>query len=249
MAEVERVRVDKFTWERLLLVSALPWETRSVAHVMAIYMSSNGAKARPGIENLVAATRLSDRSIKRHLAATVSAGYLKLAERGGFRGAERVPRASVYAATVPKDVYDIRDRLLASPPWRSAPRPEANVPSVAPSVNVSPVAPSVGDVGDGAQAKVPNAQAKVPNGVGEGATGDTPSILLSSIHLSSISTPNFADLENRGRPKAAPPSRSANEPHQFLEGLDGGYCVCGLDRKDPMHVVRTPARRRGALSA
>lgn len=243
--EVERVRVDKFTWERLLLVSALPWETRSVAHVLAIYMSTDGSKARPGTENMVLATRLSERSIRSHLSATVAAGYLKQVERGGFRGPNRIPRASVYAATVPRDIYEMAGRLLNSPPWRNALPAEANMQPTAGSVNMQSTAGSPlteGSVSGSEPATSASEPATEPS---EPAAGFRPSINGSSISPSSINSSNSADFESNGRAKGMPPSRPADLPHQFMEHLDGGKCICGKERRDQVHDprLRSTARR------
>ncbi|WP_435120729.1 hypothetical protein [Micromonospora tulbaghiae] len=112
---VDRVRVGKFDWERLMMVSPLPWPTRSILLTLAIYMDDDGGSARPGLPALVRLTRGRTVVIE-HLQTAVDAGYLKVVERGGFRRA--TARATEYAATVPADVYERRDLILSSPPWR-----------------------------------------------------------------------------------------------------------------------------------
>jgi hypothetical protein len=127
MSNVERVQ--RFKWERLMLLSELPWSTRSVLLALAVYMSADGRNARPGHANLTTITGLSSRSLSRHLAAAVDAGYLRQSYRGGFRGgragATRA-RASGYEAVVPKDVFDRGVELLSGPPWRRASEPDTD---------------------------------------------------------------------------------------------------------------------------
>lgn len=119
------VRVGRFEWERLMLLSPLPWPTRSVLLALAVFMSDDGGDARPGLDNLMRVTGRGRSVLIDHLTAAVHAGYLVVIERGGFR--RRTARATEYAAAVPPEVYAERDSLLRSPPWRT---PASDLPDV-----------------------------------------------------------------------------------------------------------------------
>ncbi|WP_327008548.1 hypothetical protein OHA72_15605 [Dactylosporangium sp. NBC_01737] len=121
------MRVGKFDWERLMMVSPLPWPTRSILHVLAIYMDDDGGSARPGLPALVLLTR-SRSVVIEHLQAAVDACYLAVIERGGYR--RGTARATEYAATVPVDVYTRREEILAGPPWRRVDSPTSGQPNL-----------------------------------------------------------------------------------------------------------------------
>jgi hypothetical protein len=112
----ETVRVGRFEWERLMLMSPLPRATKTVLLVLGVFMSEDGGDARPGLENFVTASGRGRSSLIEHLAVAVDAGYLDVVERGGFR--RKTARASEYAASVPKQVWADRDGILRAPPWR-----------------------------------------------------------------------------------------------------------------------------------
>jgi hypothetical protein len=132
----EPVRVSKFDWERLMMVSDLPWTTRSILLALGVFMREDGSNARPGLDALVQVTRGRSVVIE-HLKAAVEAGYLVVIERGGYR--QSTKRATDYAATVPAAVYDRRVELLGSPPWRRA--------EVCPTSSQSDVQQEAGDEG------------------------------------------------------------------------------------------------------
>ncbi|MFG2109476.1 hypothetical protein [Micromonospora chersina] len=119
-ARCDRVRVGKFDWQRLLLLSPLPVPTRWILMVLSVYMSEDGGNARPGLDNLSLVSGRGRRQCIDHLGAAVEAGYLEQVERGGYRGVHHGRRASVYAATVPKAIYADAGRLLSLPPFRRA---------------------------------------------------------------------------------------------------------------------------------
>ncbi|MEV4511385.1 hypothetical protein AB0K00_20710 [Dactylosporangium sp. NPDC049525] len=113
--------MGRFTWERLMMVSSLPFPTRSILLTLAIFMDGDdGGDARPGLDNLVQVSRGRSVVIE-HLNAAVAAGYLIVVERGGWRrtpGGPGVGRATEYAASVPAAVYANREAILGSKPWR-----------------------------------------------------------------------------------------------------------------------------------
>ncbi len=113
---VERVRVGRFEWERLMLSSSLPWSTKSLLLVLAVFMSENGGDARPGHEALMAVAERGRTTVYSALRSAVDAGYLIEVERGGFRKA--TTRASEYAAAVPKAVAAEREAILSARPWK-----------------------------------------------------------------------------------------------------------------------------------
>jgi hypothetical protein len=112
----ETVRVGRFEWERLMLMSPLPRATKTILLVLGVFMSEDGGDARPGLENFVTASGRGRSSLIEHLAIATAAGYLDVVERGGFR--RKTARASEYAASVPKQVWADRDGILRAPPWR-----------------------------------------------------------------------------------------------------------------------------------
>lgn len=113
-----------------MLSSELPWATKSVLLALGVFMSADGSRARPGLQGLATITGLSSRALGGHLAAAVDKGYLQQVARGGYRGGRGggagPARASVYAASVPKDVFDIGTEILMGPPWRRRNEPEAD---------------------------------------------------------------------------------------------------------------------------
>lgn len=116
------VRVGRFEWERLMLVSGLPRPARTTLLTLAVYMSTDGGSARPGLAALMVASGRAKSTLVEHLAEATRAGYLEVVERGGFRRASA--RATEYAATVPAEVFARREVLLSTPPWaRPAPSP------------------------------------------------------------------------------------------------------------------------------
>lgn len=134
MDQVERVRVDRFIWERLLLGAGQLTPARChVLLVLAVYMSRDGGQARPGLDNLCAAAGRSRSVVLAHLRDAVAAGWLGQVVRGGRRGA--VGRASEYVATVPVAVWDRAEQILNGPPWR---RPDGGGPSDQPDPDPSP---------------------------------------------------------------------------------------------------------------
>lgn len=133
---VERVRVGRFEWERLMVSSSLPRPTKTILAMLAMFMSENGGDARPGRNAMEIVTGRGKSVVSEHLRVAIDAGYLIEVERGGFRGT--TTRASEYAAAVPKPVFDTREAILAAPPWkrprdtRSSGKPEVRAIDEAP---------------------------------------------------------------------------------------------------------------------
>jgi hypothetical protein len=119
-----RVRVGRFEWERLLMMSDVPETDRFRVLAIGIFMSEDGGSARPGGAGL-ALFGPHEETWKQLLRRTVKAGWLALMKRGGARrgrGGTTVRHASVYAATVPLETWLRREEILGSLPYR---RPSA----------------------------------------------------------------------------------------------------------------------------
>ncbi|OLT24394.1 hypothetical protein BJF79_13715 [Actinomadura sp. CNU-125] len=115
--------MDRFLWERLLMMSDLPQGDRFKLLALGIFMDgTTGDGARPGNANL-AMLGFHEETWKQLLRRAVKAGWLILRERGGSRkgpGGVRVRRASRYAASVPAGVWARREEVLGSAPFRSS---------------------------------------------------------------------------------------------------------------------------------
>ncbi|MFI6123241.1 hypothetical protein ACIBCU_26270 [Streptomyces sp. NPDC051064] len=116
------VRVGRFDWERLMIMSDLPEPDRYKLLAVAIFMSADGSNVRPGNNGLAHFGPHAD-TWKKLLQRTTKAGWLLQMERGGARrgpNGTTIRRASVYAASVPKATWERRHEVLNSPPFRSA---------------------------------------------------------------------------------------------------------------------------------
>lgn len=115
------VRVGRFEWERLMLMS-VPHPMNFKLLPLGVFMSADGGRVRPGNAGL-ALFGPHEKTWAKLLRWAVDKGWLVLVERGGARrgaGGTTVKRASVYAAAVPRDVWERRGGVLGAPPFRSA---------------------------------------------------------------------------------------------------------------------------------
>lgn len=115
------VRVSRFEWERLMMMSDLPQQDRFKLLALGIFMDSRGGSARPGNAGL-AMFGPHEETWKKLLRRAVKDGWLILVRRGGARrgpGGTTIRRASVYAAAVPLEVWELREKLLGSWPYRA----------------------------------------------------------------------------------------------------------------------------------
>ncbi|MGW6462578.1 hypothetical protein [Streptomyces rubiginosohelvolus] len=115
------VRVGRFDWERLVLMS-VPHPTNFKLLPLAVFMSADGGRVRPGNAGL-AMFGPHEKTWAKLLRWAVNEGWLVLMERGGARrgaGGTTVKRASVYAAAVPQRVWERRMEILGAPPFRAA---------------------------------------------------------------------------------------------------------------------------------
>lgn len=87
------------TWRSAICDSNLPSTTRHIALTLSLWMNERAASAFPGAGTLAQATGLSERAVREHLRALVTAGWLELVERGGVRGERK--HANHYRASTP----------------------------------------------------------------------------------------------------------------------------------------------------
>jgi hypothetical protein len=92
-----------FTWQRAVRDSDLPLTTKGVAFILATYANRDGSGVHPGNRRLEQDTGLSDKPVRRHLAALRAAGLIERTHRA--RSGRPVPggdaMADVYRLTLP----------------------------------------------------------------------------------------------------------------------------------------------------
>ncbi|MDV8055075.1 MULTISPECIES: hypothetical protein [unclassified Rhodococcus (in: high G+C Gram-positive bacteria)] len=92
--------VDKFAWHKAYSRQHdVKIEERHVGYIMFDHAHKDGTEARPGIDLIVEYTGLSERTVSRHLAANVAAGWLVLVSSGSNSG--RLAKKSVYRLAYP----------------------------------------------------------------------------------------------------------------------------------------------------
>ena len=114
------VRVDRFEWERLMMMS-VPHPQNLKLLPIGIFMSADGGSARPGNTGL-AMFGPHEKTWAKLLRWAVNEGWLILVQRGGARrgpNGTTVVRASVYAASVPQLVWKRREEILGAPPFKA----------------------------------------------------------------------------------------------------------------------------------
>ncbi|WP_306371625.1 hypothetical protein [Nocardiopsis sp. CC223A] len=108
---MERIAVSPEMWSRLMAGTAdLSRTAQASLMTLRLLMSSSGS-VRNAIAHLVALTARSRSTISEHLGAAQAGGWLACLQRGGNRADG--PAASVYQATVPLEVWQRREELLA----------------------------------------------------------------------------------------------------------------------------------------
>jgi hypothetical protein len=115
------VRVGRFEWERLMMMS-VPHPQNFKVLPIGMFMSADGGRIRPGNTGL-AMFGPHEKTWAKLLRWAVDEGWLLLVQRGGARkgpGGTTVKRASVYAASVPQQVWERRAEILTAPPFRAA---------------------------------------------------------------------------------------------------------------------------------
>ncbi|WPO69916.1 hypothetical protein [Streptomyces sp. KN37] len=118
--EKDPVRVGRFEWERLMLMS-VPHPTNFKLLPIGVFMSADGGKARPGNAGL-AQFGPHEKTWAKLLRWAVAEGWLIQMVRGGARrgpNGTTIVRASVYAASVPQRVWERRMEILGTPPFRA----------------------------------------------------------------------------------------------------------------------------------
>ncbi|MGH3942641.1 MAG: hypothetical protein ACRDTG_29260 [Pseudonocardiaceae bacterium] len=118
----------RFDWERQLRSAALAPHHRFTALVLATYAGPDGAGARPGEANLAQATGKTPRTVRRHLDALRSTGWVARVCRGSSRGTRGA--ADVYQLTIPITVQRTSTGIGDDTPSTSAP-PSHRTPGTA----------------------------------------------------------------------------------------------------------------------
>lgn len=119
--EKDPVRVGRFEWERLMLMS-VPHPTNFKLLPIGVFMSADGGQARPGNAGL-AQFGPHEKTWAKLLRWAVAEGWLIQVVRGGARrgpNGTTIVRASVYAASVPQSVWEHRMDVLGAPPFRAS---------------------------------------------------------------------------------------------------------------------------------
>ncbi|MEV8553432.1 hypothetical protein AB0L04_26920 [Streptomyces glaucescens] len=118
--EKDPVRVGRFEWERLMLMS-VPHPTNFKLLPLGVFMSADGGRVRPGNAGL-AQFGPHEKTWAKLLRWAVTEGWLIQVARGGARrgpNGTTIVRASVYAASVPQLVWERRMEILGAPPFRA----------------------------------------------------------------------------------------------------------------------------------
>lgn len=121
MTDDTPVRLGRFEWERLVLM-CVPHPKNFKLLPIGVFMSADGGRARPGNRGL-AMFGPHEKTWASLLRWAVAEGWLTVVYRGGARrgpNGTTIVRASVYAASVPREVWDRRLDVLGAPPFRSA---------------------------------------------------------------------------------------------------------------------------------
>jgi hypothetical protein len=110
----ELVAVDPDTWRRLLTVaSGLSRTVQASLDKLALLMTETGV-VRSAVTKLRLITRRSKSTVSDHLGDAQEAGWLTCVSRGGHRADGAT--TSIYQASVPRQVWERREELLASLP-------------------------------------------------------------------------------------------------------------------------------------
>lgn len=90
-----------FNWQRALLYSNLPKETKTVGWALSTFTNKHGGNAHPGEENLADLLSMTARTVRTHLARLRADGYIRRVVRGSV--AEKRNWADVYELTFPEE--------------------------------------------------------------------------------------------------------------------------------------------------
>lgn len=108
---MKRVAVDPVLWARLVIgAGGLPRTVQASLTTLSLLMSASGS-VRNAVAHLVRVSSRARSTISEHLGMAQATGWLSCVERGGFRVGGGTP--SVYQASVPIEVWDRREELLA----------------------------------------------------------------------------------------------------------------------------------------
>ena len=98
-----RLPAGRFTWEKALRSASLSKRAATTGYALATWADSDGTHARPGVQNLMDATRSSKRTVLRALAELQADGYLDQIRRGRAYGRGGGGFASEYRLTLPAE--------------------------------------------------------------------------------------------------------------------------------------------------
>lgn len=120
----DRLPAARFTWEKVLRSASLSKRAATTGYALATWADSDGTHARPGVQNLMEATRYGKRSILMALAELQASGYVDQIRRGRAYGRGGGGFASEYRLTLPAET------LLPSYPQEAPGEDENKVQSV-----------------------------------------------------------------------------------------------------------------------
>lgn len=106
MSNVGPVRMGRFEWDRLMIMGGLPKEDRFKLLAVGLFMDLSGKGSLPSPAEL-AEFGLREAAWENLLRRAVDAGWLTVID------------TSVYAASVPREVWERRKGTLGAPPFRS----------------------------------------------------------------------------------------------------------------------------------
>lgn len=98
--------VDRFEWERMIRMLAIPRETKGIALLLSTYADRDGTNVHPGEPLLARVTGLSDRSVRRHLSKLRETYFLIERVSRGWYGGRGGDKTDCYRLVVPSDLTD-----------------------------------------------------------------------------------------------------------------------------------------------
>lgn len=94
--------LDKFAWQKAVMATNLGATTKAVALGLSVYGRRDGGNCHPGEQTLAEGLSLSERSVRTHLEALSTVGFIDLVARG--HGNRYGSRRDTYQLTVPHDL-------------------------------------------------------------------------------------------------------------------------------------------------
>lgn len=125
---------NRFAWERAVMASDLPPMTRLVLFAVGAHMDNRTRQASVSQKAIATATGIAPRTVRKHLAGAVDAGWLDRTRRG-FRAGDDTRIPSTYVGTFPRTtgttvpVEDVSTGTDGPVETESVPAPDAPVPA------------------------------------------------------------------------------------------------------------------------